>query len=784
MRKLLFPLLLLLSISIIPQSNQVLLIGSVTSRETGEPLENCNVTIQALSTGTATNSRGAYRISLPPGVHKVTYSFVGYEEFSTNIILKAGDEFFSYDVRLKNVVFQNEEVTVTGSSESKSTAIETIDREDIRRMPNLNSDVLKGLVILPGVKSANEMSSGYNVRGGSFDENLIYLNGFEIFRPYMLRQGIEENQSLINPDLIGGLKFYGGAFPAQYGDKMSSALVVDYKKERKEGLHGIARANLLNSGLSLQNSIGSFNSMLAFRYAYPTIFSNEQQTSGQYSPEFWDIQFLSSFTPDSLTSVEIFAIYAKNKYDLTPKNWTGHFRLDYVIRGISIDYDGERKYGYNTLLGGLKINRQISEDIFVKLNASFFGMNEDENLDLKSDIYFIPDAYKPQLRDYLKSRIEEAENSLELKSLNFSGEISKRFDKNNISAGFQVSLSELAGTTFESINEVEGPGSIPVEPSVISNTYSAQLNRFSGYVQSNLFLFEYLNLDIGLRFTHDSFNGENLFSPRIALYYVPNNVYSINFRWGYYYQPPFFYELKNINEVEGKNILSQKSVHYIAGVQYKVKPELELQLELFYKSLNDLLFVDMNEMRLNYGKENNYEGYSYGFDLLLKGEIVEGMNSWIGYGFLDTGERLKGSSADYSRRILDQSHTLQIFLQDRIKKRSNWQAHTRLIFGSGTMYYSRRVETDPVTNRSYIAVNYDTKLELPHYLRVDMGLSAKFKVSERVEITGVVEVLNVFNNFNIGGYSFYQVIPEVRSPARVPQIYTERFFNAGIEVSF
>ena len=289
-----------------------------------------------------------------------------------------------------------------------------------------------------------------------------------------------------------------------------------------------------------------------------------------------------------------------------------------------------------------------------------------------------------------------------------------------------------------------------------------------------------LEANIGVRFLKYGYSDENLFSPRAYLIYQLSDFNKFKFSWGYYYQPPFLNELKS---TQIKNLKSQRSVHYILGWEKQVNPKLKFNAEIYYKDLDNIIPFYFDEFRMVYVDENNREGYAFGIDLMYEGEIVEGMKSWVGYSYLDTKERKVGERK-YQRRLLDQTHTLQIFLQDKMRKHPNWQSHLRFLLGSGFLYYNRKLITDAETSQSYIDVDFNNPQEYFFYFRVDMGLSASFNLGKGYKITGIAEMLNVFNQLNAGAYEWVHIFKEIKAPLNIPHVLTKRFFNIKAEISF
>ena len=793
-------LLVGLSSAALPQSNQGTVTGKVIN-SIKTPLANCNISIKEnnkiekkFSTGTITDSSGKFSIHLPFGSYILTASYVGYETHNEEFTLSKTSKSKNILIELKQTAVLSKEVTVTGEKNEPSTIIQRIEPKDLHKMPTIYNDVLRAIQILPGVTTSSELSSGYNVRGGSFDDNLIYLNGFEIYRPFLLRLGVEENKTLPNPDLVEEFRFYNGSFPASYGDKMSSALDVKYDVSKVDSFSGSANADFLSAGLTLKNKTGNLKYAAAVRYAYPGLFLNELQTNGDYRPAYKDIQFIADYPLSSKDKLEILLLYADNKFDLTPTDWEGNFggfmRGDY--RGVDIFYNGERKYTFKTGLAGIKYSSMINNDTQLKFSAARYSTTEDEYSNVASEYYYLPDPKDHSNREYIKSAKENVNNNLDLVSYELIPELKLKKDNHLFSAGLDLRLTDVKNKVNEAFSE-DSDSLLYDLPSDRFINDKFRLNSYSGFLQDDFKLLGDLIINAGVRTNYYEYNKEFLVSPRASINYIISSIHSITFSWGYYYQPPSYPELRN-KEANGiPKLKAQRSVHYAVGWEYKFKEKLKFNLEAYYNNLSRLIPYYIDREKTEYLNANSDKGYAYGFDLAVQGEIVEGLNSWIGYGYLNTKERTKladGTYTDYRPRLTDQNQTIQIFLQDRIKKHPNWQSHFRLLFGSGYLYNNREIVKDPETGKQYIKVSVDKVYTIPFYFRVDMGLSANFDIGDSKNLVVIAEVFNLFDHKNYGGYRFIQIPLKdlvgnntLRIVA-VPQILSKRFFNLGLELKF
>jgi hypothetical protein len=792
---LLIILFAILNSAVFPQIQKASVSGKVISSTNKLPLANTNIFIKEkpvtenqFATGTISDSLGNFKLKIPYGSYSLTASYVGYETFQDSFSLSEKNNSIEIIMELKPTAIREEEVTITGERKQPSTVIQEIEPRDIQRMPTIYNDVLRAVQILPGVSTSSELSSGYNVRGGNFDDNLIYLNGFEIYRPFLLRQGIEENKTLINPDLVEEFRFYNGSFPASYADKMSSALEVNYKLKDSDTSTGYAKVDLLNAGMTLKKKLGAIKFAAAFRYAYPGLFLNELQTNGDYKPSFKDIQILADYSLNPDNNFEVLFLYAENKFDLSPVDWNGNFggfyRGDY--RGLDIFYNGERSYSFTTGLIGIKYSSLLSSNAQLIFSAARYSTIEDEYSNVYSEFYYYPDAQDNSIREFVKSAQENVENKLDLASYELLPELKIKIDEHLFTAGLDVRLTDLKNKINESFSESSDTliSDLPFDR-FIDESY--KLNSYSAFLQDDFKLFDKLFINAGLRTNYYEYNKEFLISPRTTLVYILSEKHNFTLSWGYYYQPPYYNELRNKKAFDGEKLKAQRSIHYSAGWEYQFKEKMRMNLEAYYKDLDNLIPYFIDREKTEYLNSNSSKGFAYGFDLMFQGKIVEGMNSWIGYGYLNTKEKNKFTNEPFRRRLTDQSHTLQVFLQDKIKKHPNWQAHTRLLFGSGFLYNLREIITDSETGKKYLAVSADKVDEFFIYFRIDMGLSANFNIGDTKNLIVVAEVLNIFNHKNYGGYRFVQIYllgNETPRTFAIPQILSKRFFNVSLELKF
>jgi hypothetical protein len=776
--------LITLPVFITAQEKQGKISGKVINKETGEPIAYCNISMENKRVRTFTDHSGKYRLLLPFGAHKITFSIIGYSTLTKEISVSQQKAEYTLDVQLASSSILEDEIVVKGKQDAINTTVQKISTKDLSKIPNMYSDVIRSVQILSGVSSNNELSSGYNVHGGTFEENLIYLNGYEIYRPFLLRQGVEENQSIINAEMVTDMKFYNGGFPAKYGDKMSSALEVKYTAEKSDHISGLLRADLLNMGLSLKGSAGNFNWKTGFRLAYPALFVKRLQTQGDYKPSFSDIQFLGNYSLSSGEQIEAFFLYSVNKYDLSPKEWVGNFQMSMLdIRQININQSGDKYYTYKTNLAAVKYLKSIDNASSLTVAVSRYFSKEDEKSDVIGDIFYSPDAARPEDgREFLFTRTENINDNASLSSLNFQTEFKTTYSSHNLTAGFEFKNISLSSSKNEFYVE-DGANAVQTVPQVQLSNSDYTLNTLALFAEDSFPISSRFNANAGIRFLKSYFTGENLLSPRFSISYDLNKSNVLNFRTGVYYQLPFFNELTGLVDNTGK-LKAQRAIHYSIDWKNQLKEKVIMTWEIFYKKLDYLVPFYYEDLKMICIKGNVNEGYSFGFDVMFQGEISDGLESWLGYSYLNSKEREINSGEPYRRRLLDQTHTFQIFLQDHFKKHRNWESHLRLLGGSGFLYNIRKLVKNQSTNLYETVVDLDNPQVYTLYLRADMGLSAAFGIKEKSKLTITFDVMNIFDQNNYAGFDWIRVFNDSQGLIKIPKILSKRFFNLKAEYSF
>ncbi len=760
--------------------------GHVSDDSNGQSLINANIIAKPGNQGTVTDSLGNFSFALPFGTYEILISYIGYKSEKKGITISQIKAPTFLSIKLTPKAIEQKEVFVTGEKEFFSPATQEMKQQDIVRMPTVYSDVLRSVKILAGVNSNNELTNSYNVRGGNYNENLIYLDGFEIYRPFLITKGIEENQSIVNGDLINNLHFNGGTFPARLGDKMSSALELTYRDNFDSTLHGHAKAGLLNSGLSLFKKYGKLNLAGAIRYSYPKIFAQILQTTGDYTPIYFDAQLLANYQLTKNSNLELLFINAQNKFEMIPEAWHGYFQTGFLlVKEVRLKYTGDENYKFNTRLAGARYNNKISDNSSISILGSIYSTTENYFKNLTGNMYYSDNSYdNQQPLIYYKTRYENTDDKLDMNRFELKSIYKLNTPIHLFEAGLTLRYFQFRNTVNESTYET-GVDSVLNSPDNVKFQQNINFPSFSGYIQDRIYLSKQFQTEAGMRVLRYNFSNETLVSPRLSINYIYSQSGSLNFSSGVYYQPPFYYEVDNKTVINSTTSLkSQRSINLMLTWQIKTEHNSKYTFDVYYKKLDNLIPYYVDQLKLVYGDQNNYEGYARGFDFQYEGELVKGIKSWIGYSYLDTGEKIKGSSAGYTRRLLDQRHTIKVFLQDKAKNLPNFKAHVRFLFGSGYLFHPRTSVKDPATNKYYMKIDYTKSWVLPFYFRTDMGLSFKFDLSKTSNLVFIVELFNVFNKWNIASYKWYHVFPDRTAPEAVPQVFSGRFLSLNAEMNF
>jgi hypothetical protein len=809
-------LFLLLSIVLHAQLKTATLCGKVLDAN-AKPLANVMVKEPILDVGMETKKDGTFELILPAN------TFLNIQFF------KPGYKIIEYQYRLNNNEKKNISITLATTTSSLGQVVKRASRNrgdagnvkiNVAQAGIMPSTIggVEGLlkVFLSG--NNNELTSQYNVRGGNFDENLVYINDFEVYRPFLVRSGQQEGLSIINSDLVNNINFSTGGFQAKYGDKMSSVLDVQYRKPKKFG--GSTTASLLGVGAHVEGI--SRNSKLSYligvRQKSNQYLLGAQQTSGVYNPSFTDMQAMINYTFNDKWSMELLGNYARNRFNYIPEELNSSFGLINKAFNLNIRYIGSETDQFDSRFAGLSFTNTVNDKLTLKYLASGFQTNEYETYDLNGE-YILGEIETDlgkdnfgQVKYALGTGIVHtfARNYLTMNVLNVGHRGTYDKGKHFYQWGVNVNATNIN----DQLNEWERRDSAGFsQPASTTELYMARRykaeNNFnyqvlSGFMQDNLaFDSAGISLTYGLRFNYNNLNKEFFASPRAQVSWKPK-------KWkrdailrgaiGAYIQPPFYREMRNYDGVINTNVKAQKSAHLVIGTDYNFKKwdrPFKLTAETYYKYLWDLVPYEYDNVRIRYWGRNNAVGYAAGTEMRLYGDIVKGAESWVSMGVMKTGENiLDDKSYKYASGVLvdsaypgyiprptDSRFTFGLFFQDYFPTNKNIKVHINGMYGTGLPF------GPPDNNR------YGDTLRLPSYRRVDMGFSALLVDGEKKNkpyysifhkmnsIWLSVEVFNLLGILNTISYQWIQDRGTERTYA-VPNRLTSRLLNVKLLVKW
>jgi len=802
--------------------------GTVTDRQ-GEPVPGVTVLVVNTNYGTASDASGTYRLRLPIGERALRFSSVGYEARVDTVVIER-DETTRLDVTLRESVTEMEGVTVEDEQAVEEAGVFKVDPEDVQAMPTPFKDGFRALKVVPGVATNNELSQQYSVRGGGYNENLIFLNGFEVYMPFRPRQGEQEGLGLLNPDLAQSITFYTGGFPARYGGKLSSALDVRYAQPENQPLHGSASLSTLDAAAHASSSAfdNRFSWSLGARRAQPGRFFGTQDLKGDYDPQFTDVQGFATYRLGGGHQIEALGIYADHTFKLEPQEQRTFFGIISLepsrptdLRALWSDLDGAREDGYTTRFGGLRLRSPITDRLELQHDVAYFGTSETEFFDIEgdADVYQVdpsagannPDAYT---RLSNSTNISFADNQVDVETLTGRGRYTYLLGRHALETGWHVRSLRFDDALNE--KSVIIPRSDPDRDRIVLDslrdraTFDEMQTGF--YVQDAVDVLPTsgrLVVTGGVRTDYYSFNDEWTVSPRLSATFRATDQLSLTGSWGLYHQKPTYRELRGsseaspsvagegvIDELLNRDLQSQRSMQVVLGGEYFFESSrLYLRAEAYYKDLSNVVTYTIDDIRVEYSGENDASGFVYGFDTQVRGEFVPGLESWFNYSFMVARERFTNAArADLSAierdrkdglipRPTDQRHTFSAFIQDYVPGDETWKLHLRALYGSGLPYTPP--EPGPDVNGEPTRVPGDRmSRRLTAYRRVDIGATKEITVVEEgigrtpIQLDLTLEVLNMFDMDNTVAYSWQG------DWNRIPKRLTPRTLNARVRLTF
>ncbi|HEY0678254.1 MAG TPA: TonB-dependent receptor [Chitinophagaceae bacterium] len=730
--------------------------------ENENPLPGVSVVILGRQAGIVTNDSGSFRIQVPADrAFALVFSFTGYKTEQRNFILNEQEE-ERLIVRLERGSGQLEEVIVTDERERREAGLVRINPKAAINIPSPTGGIESLIKVFVG--SNNELTSQYAVRGGNYDENLIYVNDFEVYRPYLVRSGQQEGLSFINPELARNVNFYNGGFQARYGDKMSSVLDIQYKKPRSFG--GSAYISLLEQGFHLEGSTkqNRFSYLIGIRNRSNKNLLSSQETQGNYVPSSSDVQASLHYQVNNKWSLELLGNINQTKFALTPSFsqlsssvFSPFFSANL---GLDIYFEGKEEDRYFTNMIGLAATQQVRKNLRLKWLVSRFENNEKESIDITGAYLFGErefDKSKPDfglINNPLGAGLYQtfARNRLDIVIWNASHKGFLDKGKHYIQWGQTIERQTINDRLNEWEYQDSAGYSLPNDPSqlvlnkVLKSTADLDITRLSGYIQDNIRFGDStgIMLQAGLRYNYNNLNNEFLLSPRLGISWKPANWKSdIIFRGalGAYHQPPFYRELRKYDGTVNRSVKAQKSWQAVAGMDYNFRTgnrPFRFTAEAYYKHMTNVIPYDIDNVRIRYFGDNSAKAYAAGLELRLFGELVKDAESWISLGFMRTREDLENddyynyeldpdnvpidstmTTGGWLRRPTDRFVTFGMFLQDYLTTNKNFKVYLNFLYGSNMPYNIPG------------SVKYRNALVIEPYIRIDLGFSVLLLDSEK-----------------------------------------------------
>lgn len=766
--------------------------GRVTD-ENNDPIEFASVSCLKQGKMTMTSLKGEYSMQLHSADSVVIkFSMIGYKAKTRILRRPRGKQ--TLQIVLHSDENQLGEVTVTGKK-IETGQMEDISKDHLKSLPSASGNAVEELIqSQAGVSTHSELSSQYNVRGGSFDENSVYIDNVEIYRPFLVRSGQQEGISVINPDMVEKISFSTGGYEARYGDKMSSALNIKYRKPKK--FEATASASMLGASAFIGVSNKKVSWSNGFRYKTTKHLLGSMDTKGEYSPTFIDYQTYLTYTPNKRWEIKLLGNISDNHYNFMPEDRETKFGTMENVKAFQVYFDGQEKDVFRTFFGAVGITRNFGEKTSLSLIASAFNTREQEKYDIQGQYWLTQTetsenlgvgTYFQHARNYLKAHVESAKLLFKTK-----------YKKHDIEGAFTFKKEKITENSVEYEMRDSSNYSIPHTGKDLYMIYSMRAknvldaNRIEAYVQ-DAFRFTSNNektlytLNYGVRLSHWSYTKETIVSPRVSLGIIPafNENITMRFATGLYYQAPFFKELRDTTTQNGityaslnSKAKSQRSIHFIAGFDYRFRMNnrsFKFTAEAYYKALGNLVPYSVNNVKVVYYGSNESSGHAAGIDLKLYGEFVPGTDSWLSLSLMNTSMKLNGKSIPLPT---DQRYAINLFFTDYFPGTDRWKMSLKLALADGLPFSAPHQELESNVFRA------------PAYKRADIGLSYRLlnnegKQRKHIQLRNVwlgAECLNLFGINNVNSY--YWITDVTGGQYAVPNYLTGRQVNFRVTVDF
>ena len=781
--KLFITILMLIMSTIKVTADDFALKGKVIDEE-GRALELVTVSCAAQGKIAMTNLKGEFSINLKTADSvEVRFTMVGYGVRKRVFRRPKGK--MTVQIVMHPAATLSE-VTVT-ERRRQTSQTEQLNTKDLKQAPSTTGNAVEEMIQQQaGVSSHNELSSQYNVRGGSFDENSVYINQTEVYRPLLISSGQQEGLSVINPNMVEKIGFSTGGFEAKYGDKMSSVLDITYR--RLNGFEANATASLLGASGFIGYGNSKFSMSHGIRYKTNEYLLGSLETTGEYNTNFLDYQTYISYTPNKRWTLDFIGNISDNHYNFKPEDRETNFGTMADVKQFKVYFDGEEKDRFNTLFGALGITRNIKDSTSIKFLTSAFHTKESETYDIIGQ-YWLNDTQTQESLG-VGTYMEHARNYLTADVVSFKLIGHHQTRHHDIEAGIGIKIEKTKEQSREYEMRDSSGYSIPHSADRLDLIYTLRAtnevksNRIEAYLQDTYRWHKgnnFYTLNYGIRLANWSFNKETTVSPRASLAIVPafNNDVTIRLAAGLYYQAPFYKEMRDTMTVNGmttavlnEHIKSQQSIHFIAAADYRFKilnRPFKFTAEAYYKALSNLIPYNVQNIKITYYGENLCKGYSTGIDFKLYGEFVPGTDSWLTFSLMST--RMKHNN-EWIPMPTDQRWAVNLHFTDYFPGTDRWKMTLRLAFADGLPFGAPHRGLEQQQFRA------------PAYKRADIGMSyCALKNEKGIKAIWLgIDCLNLFGISNVNSY--YWVTDVTNTQWAVPNYLTGRLINGKISIEF
>lgn len=798
MNKITFVLIVLL-VGIIPAAAQNVKISGKIIDQEDKPIEFATVRIGGTAVGTNTNLEGGYMLSIAPrDTLELIFTAIGYRSVKRTLVDAKGD--ITLNVKMLPEDHMLDEVQIQGYRPN-SQGMQNIDVENLKVSPDVSGGSVESLIgTMAGVTQNNEMSSQYNVRGGSFDENSVYINGIELYRPQLISNGQQEGLSIINPDMIGSINFSSGGFSARYSDKMSSVLDITYREP--QAFEGAVSASLMGGSIMIGQNSGKFSQLHGARLKKNNSMLSSLDSKGEYDPTFFDYQLNMNYKPNDKIAVNLLGNINLNHYNFKPHDRETSFGIADDVKKFKVYFDGEEKDRFETYLGALSVTWRPSQVFTLQSGAGAFLTNEFVSYDISGE-YWLDQAGTSGSggiggEQGVGKYMEHSRNRLKASVFQVWTNARTQIARQNISIGLQYQHETFRDRTREWEWRDSAGYSLPTAPEgvhLLYNLTSRQdvvTNRIAFFVQDTYHLntdAAFMTFNGGVRVSYWDFNNETLVSPRFNFSISPAafNRWTYRAAFGWYYQSPFFKEYRRAVQDEvgngtvelNRNIKSPRSIQVILGTDFTFRAlnrPFKLTAEAYYKNISRMISYEYDNLKVNYSGVNDSKGYIMGLDLRFFGQFVEGSDSWISFSLMKTQQELNGKKMPMPS---DHRYSVALFFTDYFPKFPKLKFALRGIFSDGLTMVPPRQSRDVTWFRA------------PAYKRVDIGLSYQIVGSPKGEqprkgwLKDLTIGVDLFNLFDITNVSSYYWITDVNNlQYAVPNYLTRRQFNVRLSMEF